>query len=63
LSWFTSPAKSIAIGTAPQRHRYAGARRWQFQIFAESWTKLSLLQQIEEDSCGDAHDILFPPTM
>src|SRR5437879_5659864 len=63
LSWFTSPAKSIAIGTAPHRHRYAGARRWQFQIFAESWTKLSLLRPTEEESCGDAWDVLFRPMM
>src|SRR5437879_10660228 len=56
-------AKSIAIGIAPRQHRYARTRRWQFQIFAETWTKLSLSQPTEEDSCGDAHDILFRPTM
>jgi hypothetical protein len=56
-------AKSIAIGIAPRHHRYARARRWQFQIFAETWMKLSLSQPTEEDSCGGTYDILFLPTM
>src|SRR2546421_1162853 len=54
-------AKSIAIGIAPHRHRYAHARRWQFKILGETWTKLSLSQPTEEDSCGGAYDILLLP--
>jgi hypothetical protein len=56
-------AKSIAIGIAPRRYRYARARHWQFQIFARTWTKLSRSQPIAEDSCGDACDISFLPMM
>jgi hypothetical protein len=51
-------ADSIAKANAPCRHRYARERRWQFQIFAESWTKLPLRPQAEENSCGGARDVL-----
>jgi hypothetical protein len=42
-------------------HGYARACRWQFQIFAGTWTKLSPLQSNEEDSCGGACCISFLP--
>jgi D-hexose-6-phosphate mutarotase len=61
LPWFTSLAKSIAIGIAPHQHGYARASRWQFQIFAETWMKLSRLSSNEEDSCGGACCVSFPP--